>query len=138
MTCRPVSTSTPFHLRPASAPASAPLNGHLDSSIPPPSSTSRISLASAADPNRYKYRYMYERMMERSEGAHSHKIGKTTFLICLGTPQCLIVRLMRRLRCLSIITGSKSLVILPFNLKFVLSPVSSNEMLTLSHRRKTS
>ena len=68
---RPVSTSTPFHLRPRSAPAGAPLNGHLNMSIPPSSSTSRISLASTADPNRYKYRYMYERMMERSEGEFS-------------------------------------------------------------------
>lgn len=31
----------------------------------------RISLASASDPREYDYRYMYERMMARSEGVYS-------------------------------------------------------------------
>lgn len=64
---RVVSSAIPFNQRPASAPAQEPLNSHLPLAFPSSATTSRIMLSSTADPTSYNYRYMYERMMERSE-----------------------------------------------------------------------
>jgi DNA polymerase alpha subunit B len=61
--------NTPFHARPAKLALQETLNKSL--SLPTArqksSEHSRITLASTMDPKAYTYRYMYERMMERSE-----------------------------------------------------------------------
>lgn len=50
------------------------LNDHLQ---PAPSGSAparRVALASTADPQAYNYRYMFEKIMDRSEGALSFSL----------------------------------------------------------------
>ncbi|WRT64268.1 uncharacterized protein IL334_001199 [Kwoniella shivajii] len=59
----------PFHLRPQPHTLVETLNPHLSSVSHgmPPGSKSRISLSSTSDPKNWNYRYMFEKMSQRSE-----------------------------------------------------------------------
>lgn len=67
--------SVPFLLRPNPFDLQEFLNSHLSLSTPAQNAGSavRTKLFSRADPKAYMYRYMYERMMDRSEGARARE-----------------------------------------------------------------
>lgn len=139
------SKGIPFSDRPNALSVAESYNEHL----PLPTTTQmsgtkpRAVLSTTMRMDKYAYRYMYERMMERSAGGSRTPIDARCVLTVGVSGQRWTRRLMQLLICCNENTESTSLETLPSSPRFVQSPSPRSQSLTCvavkggCHRRRS-